>query len=117
LHARKPIAPLLPRSPDLTAFWPNFDHGACSISSLNNPLCLTSNAVFGFISLTEWQGTGLAFVIEQHNRSVRTRLLQRLKALQAKAFEELIGELLAPPEVGFEPTIRLRRINSRRGVF
>lgn len=54
----------------------------------------------GFISLTEWQGTGLAFDIEQHNRAVRTKLLQRLKTLHAKAFEELIGELLA--RIGFE---------------
>ena len=54
----------------------------------------------GFISLTEWQGTGLAFDIEQHNRTIRTKLLQRLKTLHAKAFEELIGELLA--RVGFE---------------
>jgi len=54
----------------------------------------------GFISLTEWQGTGLAFDIEQHNRAVRAKLLQHLKALHAKAFEELIGELLA--RIGFE---------------
>lgn len=54
----------------------------------------------GFISLTAWQGTGLAFDIEQHNRSVRAKLLQRLKERHAKAFEELIGELLA--RIGFE---------------
>lgn len=54
----------------------------------------------GFISLTAWQGTGLAFDIEQHNRTIRTKLLQRLKTLHAKAFEELIGELLA--RIGFE---------------
>lgn len=54
----------------------------------------------GFISLTAWQGTGLAFDIEQHNRAVRVKLLQRLKELHAKAFEELIGELLA--RIGFE---------------
>jgi restriction system protein len=54
----------------------------------------------GYLSLTDWQGTGLAFDIEQHNRSIRTKLLQRLKTLQPKAFEELIGELLA--RIGFE---------------
>lgn len=56
----------------------------------------------GFISLTEWQGTGLAFDIEQHNRAIRSKLLQSLKSkeFKAKAFEELIGELLA--RIGFE---------------
>lgn len=31
LRSQKPIAPLLPRSPDLTMFWPVFDHAGCSI--------------------------------------------------------------------------------------
>lgn len=31
LLSQKPITPLLPRSPDLTMFWPVFDHPGCSI--------------------------------------------------------------------------------------
>ena len=54
----------------------------------------------GYVGLSRWMGRGLAFEIEQHNKRVRQTLFKRLLDLDAMAFEELIGELLA--EIGFE---------------
>lgn len=53
----------------------------------------------GFVSLSTWMGTGLAFDIEQHNRRVRTEILKRLISMDAIEFEHFVSELLA--KVGF----------------
>ena len=54
----------------------------------------------GYVGLTRWHEQGLPYQIEMHNREVRKRLLQRIRAMDPIAFEELIGELLA--KIGFE---------------
>ena len=54
----------------------------------------------GYISLSQWMKRGLAFQIEQHNKEVRKRLREKLIAITAEEFEELVSILLA--EMGFE---------------
>ena len=54
----------------------------------------------GYVGLSRWMGTGLAFEIEQHNKQVRQALHKRILAMEPVEFEELIGRLLA--EIGFE---------------
>ena len=54
----------------------------------------------GYVGLSQWMGTGLAFQIEQHNKEVRKTVRQRLLAIKPDEFEELISQLLA--EMGFE---------------
>lgn len=54
----------------------------------------------GYIGLTEWMGTGLAFQIEQHNAAVRKKLRGQLSAMTPGEFEGLVGELLGA--LGFE---------------
>jgi restriction system protein len=48
----------------------------------------------GLISLSRWRPKGLAFEIEQHNRSVRRQYLDEIKEMPPNEFEELIGRLL-----------------------
>ncbi len=45
----------------------------------------------GFMGLTKWMGTGLAFEIEQHNKRIRKELHKRLLATDAKEFEQFIA--------------------------
>ncbi len=54
----------------------------------------------GYVGLSKWMGTGLAFEIQQHNRHVRQQLRKRIMNVTPDQFEELIGQLLAA--VGFE---------------
>lgn len=54
----------------------------------------------GYIGLTQWMGSGLAFQIEQHNAGIRKKLRAQLHAMDAADFEQLIGELLGA--LGFE---------------
>ncbi|MGC9455825.1 MAG: HTH domain-containing protein [Phycisphaerae bacterium] len=54
----------------------------------------------GMVGLTVWHGEGLAYQIEQHNREIRKRLRKELLKITPKAFEDLIGRLLA--EIGFD---------------
>lgn len=54
----------------------------------------------GFVGLTKWMGTGLAFQIEQHNITVRKRLHAGLSTMEPAEFEELVAQLLAA--IGFE---------------
>ena len=61
----------------------------------------------GYVGLSRWMGRGQAFQIEQHNRRVRDTLHKQLLAMDAAAFEELMGRLLA--EIGFEDIEVTRR--------
>ena len=54
----------------------------------------------GYISLSKWMGTGLAYDIAQHNHEVRQKFLAQLRAMPPQDFEGLIEELL--PALGFE---------------
>lgn len=54
----------------------------------------------GYIGLARWMGQGLAFQIEQHNRTVGKRLHDRIRRMDPVGFEQLIAELLAA--LGFE---------------
>jgi restriction system protein len=60
----------------------------------------------GLVALSRWQSVEageLASQIEQHNRQARKNIHDRLFAMPAKEFEELIGQLLVA--VGFEDVI------------
>ena len=48
----------------------------------------------GHFGLSRWMAKGLAFQIQQHNKTVRAKLLAQLKAMDWADFEELIGQLL-----------------------
>lgn len=61
----------------------------------------------GYVGLSRWMGTGLAFEIEQHNKRVRQALHKRLLQMEWDEFEELIARLLA--EIGFEEIEVTRR--------
>lgn len=54
----------------------------------------------GYVGLSKWKGTGLAFQIEQHNQHVRKKLIQQIGKMPPADFEALIGTLLA--KLGFE---------------
>jgi restriction system protein len=54
----------------------------------------------GYVGLSKWKGTGLAFQIEQHNQHVRKKLIQQIGKMPPAEFEALIGTLLA--KLGFE---------------
>ena len=54
----------------------------------------------GYIGLSKWMSTGLAFQIDQHNEQVRKQLLEGLGKMAPADFESLIGALLA--KLGFE---------------
>ncbi len=54
----------------------------------------------GMVTLTRWQGRGLAFQVEEANAKVRKELLKSVKAMPPGDFEDLIGRLLAA--IGFE---------------
>ena len=54
----------------------------------------------GNVALSQWNEHGLSFQIEQHNARVRKALRERLMAMSAGEFEELISILLA--EMGFD---------------
>ena len=54
----------------------------------------------GYIGLTRWMATGLAFEIEQHNTGVKKKLRAQLLQTPAVDFEALIGKLLVA--LGFD---------------
>lgn len=54
----------------------------------------------GYVGLTRWMGSGLAFQIEQHNAGVRKKLRAQLSVMLPADFEKLIGQLLGA--IGFE---------------
>lgn len=54
----------------------------------------------GLVGLASWLPTGLVSEIEEHNRGVRTKLLQRLRTGSPGDFEELVAQLLVA--LGFE---------------
>lgn len=67
----------------------------------------------GYVGLSQWMGRGLAFQIEQHNHQVRKALRERLLAMKAGEFEELISQLLA--EMGFE-MVEVTKISGDGGI-
>ena len=48
----------------------------------------------GYIGLAEWMSRGIRFQAEQHNKSVREKLLAALHRMSPEAFEKLIRALL-----------------------
>jgi restriction system protein len=54
----------------------------------------------GLIGLSEWQQEGILRDIERHNEQRRAELLDRVRAMDPRAFEQLIAELLSA--LGFE---------------
>lgn len=54
----------------------------------------------GYVGLSQWLGSGLAYDIARHNQEVKRRLLARLREMAPEAFEDLIAELLVA--LGFE---------------
>jgi len=54
----------------------------------------------GYMGLTKWQATGLAFQIQQHNKQVHKKLHEQISKMDPTGFEELIGKLLA--KLGFD---------------
>ena len=61
----------------------------------------------GFIGLTKWMATGLAFQIDQQNAQVRKKLRERLGNMLPVEFEEFIAALLT--KLGFaEVTVTAR---------
>lgn len=67
----------------------------------------------GYIGLSKWMGSGLAFQIEQHNVSVRKKLRTLLYSMNPTDFEHLVGELLGA--LGFEQ-VNVTRRSSDGGV-
>jgi len=67
----------------------------------------------GVIGLRKWMGEGLAYQIEQHNREVQKKLLDKVQDLTAEEFEQLIGRLLG--EMGFEE-IEVTSHGSDKGI-
>ncbi len=61
----------------------------------------------GFVGLTQWMGTGLAFQIEQHNNAIRKKLHAQLATMPPADFEALIGQLLTA--IGFEEVVVTNR--------
>jgi len=54
----------------------------------------------GMVGLWKWTPTGVTRTVAEHNKAIRKQLRTELLSLSPKAFEELIGLLLA--EMGFE---------------
>ena len=67
----------------------------------------------GDIALSQWNERGLTAQIEQHNARVRRELLERLTAMTAREFEDLISMLLA--EMGFED-IEVTKLSHDGGI-
>jgi restriction system protein len=49
----------------------------------------------GLIGLSDWQQQGVLLEIERHNEAQRAELLDRVRAMDPRGFENLIGELLS----------------------
>ena len=67
----------------------------------------------GYVGLSHWVESGLAYQIEQHNRQVRETLLERLLAMTPGQFEELISFLLA--EMGFD-MVEVTKLSGDGGI-
>jgi restriction system protein len=67
----------------------------------------------GYIGLSRWMASGLAFQIEQHNATVRKKLRAQLFDITAPEFEELIGKLLG--KLGFED-VEVTRHSGDKGI-
>jgi restriction system protein len=57
----------------------------------------------GMVGLAVWEPEGLAGIIENHNRTVRKKLLKKIQEMPAAEFEKLIARLLTA--LGFEDVI------------
>ena len=67
----------------------------------------------GYIGLSQWMESGLAFQIEQHNHQVRKSLLDRLLDMKPAEFEELISQLLV--EMGFD-MVEVTKLSGDGGI-
>ncbi|HIU17939.1 MAG TPA: restriction endonuclease [Candidatus Avidesulfovibrio excrementigallinarum] len=67
----------------------------------------------GQIALSQWNGHGLTAQIEQHNQRVRKALREKLMAMTAAEFEDLISILLA--EMGFED-VEVTKVSGDGGI-
>jgi restriction system protein len=67
----------------------------------------------GYIGLSRWMASGLAFQIEQHNAAVGKKLRAQLFDITAPEFEELIGKLLG--KLGFED-VEVTRHSGDKGI-
>ena len=67
----------------------------------------------GYVGLSHWVVSGLAYQIEQHNHQVRETLLERLLAMTPGQFEELISFLLA--EMGFD-MVEVTKLSGDGGI-
>jgi len=54
----------------------------------------------GFVGLTQWMAKGLAFQIDNHNKTVRRELHKRIRQMDPTEFEALASQLLVA--LGFE---------------
>ena len=54
----------------------------------------------GFVGLTQWMAKGLAFQIDNHNKTVRRELHKRIRQIDPTEFEALASQLLVA--LGFE---------------
>ena len=72
-----------------------------------------SNHGRGYFGLSAWVDKGPAEIIRSHNRDVRKCLHDRVRSLSAKAFENLIGELLVA--MGFED-VRVTNFSGDGGI-
>lgn len=67
----------------------------------------------GMVGLATWLPTGVAGRIEENNRDVRKRLLERVSMASPSSFEALVGELLVA--MGFED-VEVTRVSNDGGV-
>ena len=67
----------------------------------------------GMVGLATWLPTGVAGRIEQNNRDVRKRLLERVSMATPSSFEALVGELLVA--MGFED-VEVTKVTNDGGV-
>lgn len=67
----------------------------------------------GYVGLSHWVESGLAYQIEQHNHQVRETLLEKLLAMTPGQFEELISFLLA--EMGFD-MVEVTKLSGDGGI-
>lgn len=67
----------------------------------------------GLVGLTRWQGNGLSYQIEQHNKAVRQKLHAQLHQMNPADFEVLAGRVLT--KLGFED-VTVTRVSGDGGI-
>ena len=67
----------------------------------------------GYLGLSQWMGSGLAFQIDEHNNQVRKALHAKLLTMKPGEFEELISQLLV--KMGFE-MVEVTKLSGDGGI-